>query len=160
MTRSGVVLITGMSGTGKSTVLAELAARGHRVIDTDQDGWAVEVLGPDGPEQVWDEIRIRDLLERDTDGPLFLAGCVSNQGRFYDRFDAVVLLTVPVDVMLQRIAERTTSEFGKDPRERERILRDLREVEPLLAATSTAVIDATRPLSEVADAVERFGVAT
>ena len=33
------VLITGMSGAGKSTVLGELAARGYRTVDTDYDGW-------------------------------------------------------------------------------------------------------------------------
>jgi adenylylsulfate kinase-like enzyme len=32
--RRSVVLVTGMSGTGKSTVLTELRRRGHRVIDT------------------------------------------------------------------------------------------------------------------------------
>jgi len=32
------VLVTGMSGTGKSTVLGELRRRGHRVVDTDYDG--------------------------------------------------------------------------------------------------------------------------
>ena len=36
-----VVLVTGMSGTGKSAALAELARRGHRVVDTDYDGWTV-----------------------------------------------------------------------------------------------------------------------
>jgi dephospho-CoA kinase len=30
-----VVLDTGMSGTGKSSALAELARRGHRVVDAD-----------------------------------------------------------------------------------------------------------------------------
>ena len=34
------VLITGMSGTGKSTVLRELGKRGHRVVDTDSDDWS------------------------------------------------------------------------------------------------------------------------
>jgi dephospho-CoA kinase len=33
------VLVTGMSGTGKSSALAELARRGYRVVDTDDPGW-------------------------------------------------------------------------------------------------------------------------
>ena len=159
MTPSRIVLLTGMSGVGKSTVLAELGGRGHRVIDTDEGDWSLQLVGSDGPEQLWDEERIRELLDGHAQGSLFLAGCVSNQGAFYDRFDAVVLLAVPVDVMLQRLADRTTNGFGKEPAERERILRDLREVEPLLRATCTAVVDATRPLDEVVEEVERFVLA-
>jgi predicted ATPase len=33
------VLVTGMSGTGKSSALAELGRRGYRVVDTDDPGW-------------------------------------------------------------------------------------------------------------------------
>src|SRR5439155_27200234 len=33
------ILVTGMSGTGKSSALAELGRRGHRVVDTDDPGW-------------------------------------------------------------------------------------------------------------------------
>lgn len=47
------VVITGMSGVGTSTVLAELSRRGHRAVDTGYDGYAVETH--DG--QVWDEAR-------------------------------------------------------------------------------------------------------
>jgi len=100
----GVVLVTGMSGTGKSTVLAELARRGHRVVDTDVGGWIDE----SGPEPLWREERIAALLDEDSDGALFVAGCVANQGRFYPRFDAVVLLSAPADVILDRLATRLT----------------------------------------------------
>jgi dephospho-CoA kinase len=148
--------VTGMSATGKSSVLVELAHRGHRVVDTDDDGWSEEVTGPDGTEQLWREDRMRELLAEDVPGTLFVAGCVSNQGRFYDRFDAIVLLSVPVDVLLGRLTSRDTNDFGKNPEERQRILRDLATVEPLLQATSTAEVDATRPLREVADDVEAF----
>jgi predicted ATPase len=49
------VLITGMSGTGKSTALAELARRGHRVVDADLSAWSIEVASPTGSdaEQLW-----------------------------------------------------------------------------------------------------------
>jgi predicted ATPase len=55
-----VVLLTGMSGTGKSTVLAELARRGHRTVDTDEEEWSEQVPLPDGGgfEQLWREERI------------------------------------------------------------------------------------------------------
>jgi dephospho-CoA kinase len=42
------ILITGMSGAGKTTVLDELSRRGYRTIDTDYDAWVL----PDG---TWDE---------------------------------------------------------------------------------------------------------
>ncbi len=143
-----------MSGTGKSTLLGELARRGHRVVDTDEPGWSEEVPLPGGGvEQLWVEPRMAALLAEETPVPLFVAGCVRNQGRFRGRFDEVVLLTAPVDVLVDRIAARTTNPFGKDPAERARILRDLAEVEPLLRATSTRVVRTDRPLQEVADEV-------
>jgi hypothetical protein len=150
------VLLTGMSGTGKSTVLAELGARGYRVVDLDDDGWSVEVPTGDGEalEQLWREDRVAELLRPGADAPHVVAGCASNQGVFYDRFAAVVLLSTPVDHLRDRLATRRTNDFGKNPGELERILGDLGEVEPLLRATSTTEIDSTAPVSDVADAVE------
>lgn len=141
-----------MSGTGKSSALAELARRGFRTVDTDEPGWTVE----DADGQWWDEKRILQLLAED--GPtLYMSGTASNQGRFYDRFDAVVLLSAPADVLLDRISSRTTNDYGKSPGERELILTHLREVEPLLRATCTHEIDATQPLSEVVERLVRIG---
>ena len=50
MSRRSVVLVTGMSGTGKSAALTELERRGHRVIDTDDPGWIVETHTASRPE--------------------------------------------------------------------------------------------------------------
>jgi predicted ATPase len=50
------VLLTGMSGTGKSAVLVELERRGHRVVDTDADDWCEWVVDDTGePDWVWRE---------------------------------------------------------------------------------------------------------
>jgi dephospho-CoA kinase len=139
-----------MSGTGKSTVLAELERRGHRIVDTDVGGWVDE----SGPERLWREERIAALLDGHADGALFVAGTVANQRRFYPRFDAVVLLKAPADVLLERIATRTNNPFGKSEAERAAILRDLAEVEPLLRAGATAEIDTRAPVESVADVLE------
>lgn len=144
------VLITGMSGTGKSTALQKLGERGHRVVDTDSDEWSHWVTLPDGfNDWVWREDVIMELLTTHQQGTLFVAGCKSNQGKFYPLFDHVVLLSAPADVILARISSRENNNYGKSPEERDRILRDLAEIEPLLRATSTIEIDASAPLDEV-----------
>jgi broad-specificity NMP kinase len=149
------VLVTGMSGTGKSTALAELARRGHRVVDTDYGDWSEDVPHPErGSEQLWREDRIHALLAEPADGALFVSGTVANQGRFYPLFDAIVLLSVPEDVLLDRVASRSTNNFGKTDAERILILSDLHAVEPLLRARATAEIDTRRPVDEVADLLE------
>jgi dephospho-CoA kinase len=156
-----VVLVTGMSGTGKSTALGELARRGHAVVDTDHGGFTEDVPANDGSgsERLWRAERIAALLDAHRHGTLFVSGCVANQGRFYPRFDAVVLLSAPAGVMLERIATRDTNRYGRKESEREAILADLAEVEPLLRASATAEIDTRAPLADVADALERIAAA-
>src|SRR6476620_11259966 len=112
-----------MSGTGKSTALDELRRRGFEVVDTDEPGWTEWSDEEDG--YVWRADRIAELLAHERETPLYVSGTVSNQGMFYARFDAVVLLSAPADVLLERLESRTTNEFGKSCEERERILSDL-----------------------------------
>jgi dephospho-CoA kinase len=149
------VLVTGMSGTGKSTVLAELARRGFQAVDTDGPPWT-EWSDEDGG-YVWREELISGLLARD-DGPtVYVSGTVSNQGRFYPRFDAVVLLSAPADVLLRRLESRTTNDYGKTAEERALILRQIAEVEPLLRATCTHELDAAQPLEDVVAQLVEIG---
>jgi dephospho-CoA kinase len=149
------VLVTGMSGTGKSTVLQVLKERGHHVVDTDTDEWSEWMTLPDGSRDwVWREDAIEHLLAEHEGGALFVAGCKSNQGKFYGRFDHVVLLSAPADVLLARIDGRTNNPYGKSDEERELILQHLATVEPLLRATATIEIDASAPVEEVARRLE------
>lgn len=153
MTPPRAVLVTGMSATGKSTVLRALADRGCDAVDTDEPGrdgpWIEAVDG----EPLWRLDRVRALLDRPRSRPLVVQGTVANQGAVYDRFDAVVLLSAPADVIVERLRSRTTNAFGKADAERAQVLRDLAEVEPLLRAGATHELDATRPLDVVVAAV-------
>src|SRR5689334_23859758 len=136
-----------MSGTGKSTALAELARRGFETVETDVEPWSE--WSDEAGGYVWDEQRIEELLQHEFETTLFVSGTVSNQGRFCDRFDEVVLLSAPAEVLLGRIDSRTSNPFGKSAEERERILADLAEAEPLLRATCTLELDATQPVEAV-----------
>jgi adenylate kinase family enzyme len=149
------VLVTGMSGTGKSTALVELAKRGFQVVETDDAPWS-EWSEADGG-YVWREDLVEELLSRDDGATLYVSGTVSNQGRFYPRFDAVVLLSAPVDVLLRRIETRTTNRYGKAAEERALILRHVAEVEPLLRATCTHEVDAAQPLGDVVSQLVEIG---
>ncbi len=136
-----------MSGAGKTTVLDELARRGHEAIDTDYDGWTL----PDG---TWDEPRMAALLAGR--GEVVVSGTVANQGAFYDRFDHVVLLSAPLGVLLDRLATRSNNPYGKTAAQRAEVERHLREVEPLLRRGATVELDGRRPVGELAGIVERL----
>lgn len=149
-----------MSGTGKSTALEHLRLRGHRVVDTDDPGWTVDVGAPDtvdAPDTVerqWDLDRVGALLRGHRTGWLFVAGCVPNQGALYDQFDAVVLLSAPIDVILARVVDRANP-FGSLPEHRARISNDLRDFEPMVRAGADVEIVSTISPGEVVAALER-----
>ena len=68
------VLVTGMSGTGKSSALVELAQRGFRTVDTDEPGWSTWSERDGG--YIWNEDRISELLATETDPALYVSGTV------------------------------------------------------------------------------------
>jgi shikimate kinase len=140
-----------MSGAGKSTLLVEMSRRGYEAIDTDYDGWTL----PDG---TWDEPRMAALLAQQTE--VVVSGTVENQGRFYDRFDHVVLLSAPLGVLLDRVAQRSNNPYGKTAEHRTEIERYVAEIEPLLRRGATVELDGRRPVGELADTVEKLLAAT
>ena len=170
------VLITGMSGTGKSTVIAALAARGYRAVDADTDEWShwvdtgsgdAEAAGAAEPDPVWGnrdwvwrEDRVARLLSTEDEGGddpsvLFLSGCAINQGKFYARLDHVILLSAPAEVIMQRLATRTTNTYGKSPEEVQRVLGHIQSVEPLLRRRATLEIDTSAPVDDVVESIVR-----
>ena len=146
------VLLTGMSGTGKSSVIGALAARGYKAVDTD-DGWC-ETL-PDG-RQRWREEAVEQLLAIEDADVLFVAGWEENQVRFHPRFDVIILLSAPAEILAERLASRTSNSYGKTPGELRRVFDDLQVIEPLLRNAADYEISTTMPLNDVVTAVLRL----
>lgn len=152
-----------MSGTGKSSVISELAGLGHRAIDLDDPVWSrwVDHEGDPtgamaGKDWVWREEAVSALLAEDDGEPLFASGCASNMGPFLAHFDHVVLLSAPAALLLERLASRRGNPYGKLPGEAAAVLENLRTVEPLLRRVADHEIDTRAPLAEVVEAVLRL----
>ena len=161
------ILLTGMSGTGKSTViaaLAALAARGYKAVDADSDAYSewvatstddTETVEP-GRDWVWREDRIQALLAAEDADVLFLAGSAANMRRFLPQFDHIVLLSAPAAVIIERLRTRTNNPYGKHPGEAARVLRLIETIEPLLRRAADHEIDTSAPLAEVVARVLRL----
>ena len=141
------VLLTGMSGTGKSTLVAELRRRGVTAY-ADDDGFSE----PRGAGRWgWRRAAVADLLAGHTEGLLCFAGCSEEQADL--PFDYRVLLTAPEAVLIERLRARTNNPYGRTDAELAQILGDRAEIEPLLRRTSDLILESTASPAQLADAV-------
>lgn len=144
------VLLTGMSGVGKSTVAERLSEFGFKVVETDYGGFSV--VDAHG-HQHWDVDRVRELLATEDADVLFVVGSDDAQVLFYPDFDHIVLLSAPRDVMVERLASRANNPFGKSSGELAKILADLETFEPPMRRGATHEIDTSKPLDRVIDEI-------
>jgi len=164
------ILLTGLSGTGKSTIITALAAHGYKAVDADgveYSQWAAvgsaasPLEAPGTPVEVdrdwvWREDRIQALLSTEDTDVLFLGGCAANMGAFLPQFDTIILLSAPAEALVERLRTRTTNAYGKRPDEQTRVLELVDSVEPRLRRVAHEEIDTSAPLDEVVATVLRL----
>ena len=139
------VLVTGMSGTGKSTLTRELRRRGYVAFDADDDAFSEPRA--DG-RWGWRMDAIAELLTQDRE-LVFFAGCSEEQSLL--PFDYRVLLTIPRAMLIDRLRTRTENGYGRAGSELAQVLSDLEEVELLLRRSADLVLTTTEPPPAVAD---------
>lgn len=159
-------LITGVAGTGKSTLAKELRRRGYAAYDT-EEGFSYYIdkqtgercAYPAQPSQEWydrhervfDEQILMNLLKKHASEPLFICSITANQSKYYSQFDKLFLLTAPDDIITHRLGTRTNNYFGKHPLDLARVIGRHQQFDDELRALGAVPVDSTRPITAVAD---------
>jgi shikimate kinase len=155
------VLITGMSGTGKSVVIQELASRDYPAHDLDTPEWSewIDAARSDGltPVQgkdwVWRENRVRELLSGSEEETLFISGCAENMDRLFPLIDCIILLSAPVESIVERLETRSPDGYGHVAEERRKVVDLISTVEPLLRESADQEIDTRKPVHATVDEI-------
>ena len=162
-----LVRVTGVSGSGKSSVCEILKDQGRIAVDADWEGfsqWVHRLTGeaavnPPYPAQAgwlddfdW-KVRpeaVQSLATSMASEVGFLCGGFENHADVWPLFDRVVCLVLDEATLRDRLASRTTNHFGKHPEELRAAVRWRRVVEDLYRNCGAAIIDATQSLEMVA----------
>ena len=166
------ILITGIAGSGKSSVCEELRNQGYRVHDFENEGYCEfvdkktgkVVKGPDEndlesiKQRKWmcDKNKLQQLIHSNPEKIVFYCGTASNINDLLPMFDKIFLLKVAPKILCERLSRRMPGAFGRMPKVQQWILswKDCHENQ--LCKKGAIVIDASRSLQEIAmDIVER-----
>lgn len=162
------ILITGVAGSGKSSVANELKKRGLAAYDADA-GFsyyadkktgekAVRPLNPtlewyDQHERVFAENVLNNLFKKHTGETLFICSITANQSKFYPQFEHIFLLSAPSEIIIERLQNRTNNHFGKHPLELKRVIDRCEEFNNQLLNAGAIEIDSTRPINKVVNKI-------
>ncbi len=159
--------ITGVSGTGKSTLAEEFGKRGFNAIDLDDGFCAWRNIKTNKEANIKDKTkpgfydendwycdlkRLHDFIDRQKE-TIFVFGASANQDRFLSVFDKIFLLKCSPETFSKRMDLRTNHRYGKLPAERENELRWFEEFNNHVIEKGASIIDAENPVTQVADEI-------
>jgi adenylate kinase family enzyme len=163
-------LITGLPGSGKTTVRDELISRGFKAYDGDQDDLAewynidtgVPIEQSDrertaefGRTHSRDIIRqkVDELAALAIDKSVFLCADPENEDELSDLFAKMFALVIDEDVRRVRLASRTNNNWGKLPHEIERDQIFRQKLNKSIEGHDYIIVDAALMPGEVVDII-------
>lgn len=163
-------LITGVAGTGKTTIAKHLHIQGHNALDMDRvsglGAWIEQVTGKPRPKEfetaadwvgrydwLWDEKRLHELLDSEAK-PIFFCGSSTNQEKFYNLFTSIFLLEIDDETLKDRLIHgERDHEFGRRPGELEVILSWYKGFQERTKALDAIVINATKSIDQIVEEI-------
>lgn len=160
-------LITGVAGSGKSTLEKEFKQRGYITIDID-DGYAEwrhavtnELLLYTPNEPGWHEVaewvvetdKLQAFFDANASHPVYVFGSFARMSRVVGLFDTIYLLKYRDEAMLrERIAGREGG-YGKHKSELERILSYIQPYQTKMQKYGAVAIDCGLPIEQIAKVI-------
>ena len=137
------VLVTGVSGSGKTTVCKALQNLEYKAIDIEAIGGLYDLVDEKSGEIVpgtrddikegldWNcnKAKLQNLVDTEPGELTFYCGGMSNTDEIWYVFDTVVVLTVSDDTTIHRLSARTTGEFGGKEQDRKWVLSWKHDIE-------------------------------
>jgi shikimate kinase len=170
-----LIYITGVAGTGKSTIRLHLESLGYKAYDADLDGitgWrhiatGTFVSGHDMPgylSQQWFEeyewslnrVRVAQIAAEAEHETVFLCGTSANDEEIHDLLHHVMFLSIDEATLRYRLANRDTNSFGKSEEELNHVLRWLKPAEEYYRNFGAVILDAAAPLEHVVGQILSF----
>ncbi len=162
------IYITGVSGTGKTTIAHELEKRGFYVISIDEVNNLCSWINKETGEKeggkdadmnvefvhkhdwICDIEYLNKLINKDTD-LVFVTGMATNQDDFLYLFNKIILLECDPDTFCKRIEERTDNNFGKDKKVQEGILNRYKPYAEKMIKKGAISVNTDKSIREVVD---------
>lgn len=159
-----LIWVTGLSGTGKSSIASRLRELGHWSVDADDDGmsgWRSKETGEFAPSPPVDQRpiewldqfgwsidvrRVQELSHRSDGRRVFLLGAVDNEDDVLAFADTVICLVADAETLRRRLTTRRTNDFGRAPGDIEAVLSWLEPYEERHRVIGAVMVDATQPL--------------
>lgn len=166
-----LIYITGVPGSGKSTIQKELVQQGYEAHDIDEPRFGGPVNLKTGEptivppleernskwfeEHEWRVSRnaVEKLKAQSIDKVIFLCGTATTENLIWDLFDKILYLDIDEETLRNRITHRKDNDFGKTANELELILERYTAAKSRIKQLKVVHIDATRPINQIINTI-------